>query len=83
MSISVEVQGPREAWRAKPLDEAVWQVWLIAGLLAAAGLWSLVTAYAVPAFGLSGAWRCAVLLASAAPFVWSLGWRNMRPAYNI
>jgi hypothetical protein len=94
----------------------------IAGLLAAAGLWSRLTLYDVvvrfimaagaivvmfqafharryalaavfgapalvynpvaPAFSLSGGWQRAVALASAAPFVASLAWRNVRTEHN-
>lgn len=34
MSTSVELQGSREVWQpplAKPLDEAVWQAWMVKG----------------------------------------------------
>jgi uncharacterized membrane protein YoaK (UPF0700 family) len=107
----------RSAARVKAMQ------WIsIAGLLAAAGLWSHLTPYEVvvrfivaagamvvtfqafnarryavvavfgalallynpvaPVFSFSGDWPRVAVLASAAPFVVLLAWRNERPAHN-
>jgi hypothetical protein len=136
----------RELPIAKPLDEAVWQAWLVKGrvrkersqaarakavkwislagllLAAAAGLWSQLTPYEVgvrvlvtagamvlmfqafhtrdhafaavfgalvllynpvaPVFSFSGEWQRALVVASAAPFIASLAWRNAKLVPN-
>jgi hypothetical protein len=100
MSTSVTLQKTQDVTAlplAKPLDESVWQAWVLkgraqdershaAGMRAAFatvfGALALLYNPVAPVFSFSRQWQSAFVMASAVPFIASLTWRNAKLVPN-